>query len=65
MLLEEPQKFGLTNAVLARAEGVRTLELGAGTGLVSLAATKFLSGRRAGGCGRVRLPPYGAEQPGA
>ena len=65
MLLEEPQKFGLTNAVLARVEGVRILELGAGTGLVSLAATKFLSGRRAGGCGRVRLPPWGAEQPGA
>ena len=41
MLLEEPQKFGLTNAVLARAEGVRILELGAGTGLVSLAATNF------------------------
>ncbi|TBU43830.1 hypothetical protein BD309DRAFT_920950 [Dichomitus squalens] len=45
MLVEEPGKFGLTDEVLSRAEGVRVLELGAGTGLVSLAAAKYLSMR--------------------
>ncbi|KAI0820259.1 hypothetical protein BC628DRAFT_1398041 [Trametes gibbosa] len=43
MLLQEPARFGLSDDAVAR--GLRVLELGAGTGLVSLATAKYLLAR--------------------
>ena len=47
MLVEEPEKFGLCGSGRAVDSEVRILELGAGTGLVSLAVTKLLCMRGA------------------
>ena len=50
MLVEEPEKFGLYGSAGRVGDGeseVRILELGAGTGLVSLAVAKFLPMRGA------------------
>ncbi|KAM5530953.1 hypothetical protein V8D89_015398 [Ganoderma adspersum] len=48
MLVEEPEKFGLNGPErVGDGSEVRVLELGAGTGLVSLAVAKFLSMRGA------------------
>ncbi|OSD04928.1 hypothetical protein PYCCODRAFT_1433261 [Trametes coccinea BRFM310] len=43
MVVESPERFGLTEDLMS--QGLRVLELGAGTGLVSLATAKFLSAR--------------------
>ncbi|KAI0630469.1 hypothetical protein C8Q77DRAFT_1133220 [Trametes polyzona] len=44
MVVESPERFGLSDEDLSR--GPRILELGAGTGLVSLAAAKYFLARR-------------------
>ncbi|KAI0695052.1 hypothetical protein C8T65DRAFT_666021 [Cerioporus squamosus] len=51
MLVEEPGRFGLSEDVLGRAGTVRVLELGAGTGLVSLALSRYLTARSSGSTG--------------
>ncbi|KAI9067917.1 hypothetical protein FKP32DRAFT_1562755 [Trametes sanguinea] len=43
MVVESPERFGLTKDLMN--QGLRILELGAGTGLVSLATAKLLSSR--------------------
>ncbi|RDX51264.1 hypothetical protein OH76DRAFT_1401581 [Lentinus brumalis] len=45
MLVEDPGRFGLSEDALARPGRVRILELGAGTGLVSLALSRYLTAR--------------------
>ncbi|KAI0373492.1 hypothetical protein BV20DRAFT_1013044 [Pilatotrama ljubarskyi] len=45
MIVEDPDRFGLSQGVVSR--GARVLELGAGTGLVSLAVAKLLSTKSA------------------
>ena len=48
MIVEDPGRFGLEEEGLGRAGKVRVLELGSGTGLVSLALSQYLTMRCAG-----------------
>ncbi|OJT13670.1 Protein-lysine N-methyltransferase EFM2 [Trametes pubescens] len=54
LVMENPERYGLSDDAIAR--GLRILELGAGTGLVSLAVAKYLSAR----CCQTDVDPAGA-----
>lgn len=55
IIADNPERFGLSDDAIAR--GPRILELGAGTGLVSLAIAKYLSAR----CSQVDIDSAGVD----